>query len=348
MKVYLVGGAVRDALMGLPVHDRDWVVVGSMPEEMQRRGFRQVGRDFPVFLHPETHEEYALARTERKTGPRHVDFDCDASPDISLEEDLARRDLTINAIASDEEGRIIDPFGGVRDVTHGVLRHVSDAFREDPLRYFRVARFAARFPDFRIDPDTLDIMRSMQAELENLPAERVWGEMQKALAVPGRVRFFEVLRQVAPSHWFEEDFVAHCIELFRARAFSGGEPAATGIAWNFDEQTVARHYKRLKVDRDTLLSSRDLARHGAALTTTSMPDDLLAAFEAIGAFRQGTRWRRVLAARAEASGESSDGLVALAEALAALRVDVEPGPEYGVSIRTARREYIAEVLSGKR
>lgn len=340
MKIYLVGGAVRDALMGLSVSDRDWVVVGSTPEEMLRRGFRQVGRDFPVFLHPETHEEYALARTERKTGPRHVDFDCDASPKVSLEEDLVRRDLTINAIARDEAGRIIDPFGGARDITDGILRHVSDAFREDPLRYFRVARFASRFPDFRIDPDTLGIMRSMQDELNNLPAERVWGETQKALALPGRVRYFEVLQQVAPSHWFEQGFVAHCTELFRAREFSSGELAATGIAWNFDEQSIVRHYKHLKVDRETLLSSRDLARHGAALTIAGKPGRMLDALGAIGAFRPGNRWRRVLAARAEASGEDSDELVALTEALAAMRVDAPPGPEYGKSLHAARREYV--------
>ncbi|PZP51201.1 MAG: multifunctional CCA tRNA nucleotidyl transferase/2'3'-cyclic phosphodiesterase/2'nucleotidase/phosphatase, partial [Azospira oryzae] len=157
MKVYQVGGSVRDELLGLPVQDRDYVVVGATPEEMERRGFRPVGKDFPVFLHPETHEEYALARTERKVARGYKGFEIYASPDVTLEQDLARRDLTINAIAKDEEGRIIDPFGGVADLKAGILRHVGPAFVEDPVRILRVARFAARF-DFQVAPETLALM----------------------------------------------------------------------------------------------------------------------------------------------------------------------------------------------
>ncbi len=160
MKAYVVGGAVRDDLLGLPVADRDWVVVGATPEEMVRAGFRPVGKDFPVFLHPRTHEEYALARTERKSGRGYKGFTVYATPDVTLEDDLKRRDLTINAMAKDEDGRLIDPFGGEKDLRDGVLRHVSEAFEEDPVRILRVARFVARF-GFRIAPETEALMRRM-------------------------------------------------------------------------------------------------------------------------------------------------------------------------------------------
>ncbi len=163
MEIYLVGGAVRDALLGLPIRERDWVVVGSTPEEMQRLGYRQVGRDFPVFLHPQTNEEYALARTERKVGPGHTGFVCHAGPDVTLEEDLRRRDLTVNAIAQAHDGTLIDPWGGAADLSARRLRHVSEAFLEDPLRVFRVARFAAQLGafGFRVEPETLQLMADM-------------------------------------------------------------------------------------------------------------------------------------------------------------------------------------------
>ena len=154
MKSYIVGGAVRDALLGMPVQDRDWVVVGATPEDMLAQGFRPVGKDFPVFLHPETQEEYALARTERKTAPGYRGFVFHTSPDVKLEDDLVRRDLTINAMARADDGSIVDPFGGQRDIAGKVFRHVSDAFLEDPVRILRLARFAARFPDFSVAPET--------------------------------------------------------------------------------------------------------------------------------------------------------------------------------------------------
>ena len=161
MKIYEVGGAVRDELLGLPVKDRDYVVVGATPEEMTRLGYRPVGKDFPVFLHPQSHDEYALARTERKTARGYRGFQVYAAPDVTLEQDLMRRDLTINAIAKDENGEIIDPYGGERDLRDRVLRHVSAAFAEDPVRVLRVARFAARFSDFRVAPETLTLMRAI-------------------------------------------------------------------------------------------------------------------------------------------------------------------------------------------
>ena len=218
MKIYLVGGAVRDALLGLPVKDRDWVVVGASPASLLKKGFVPVGKDFPVFLHPQTHEEYALARIERKTGPGYHGFQVHAAPDVTLEDDLARRDLTINSIAAlaictELKGRLdvnisthpqdwlnqhllIDPHGGQQDLAAKVFRHVTEAFREDPVRILRVARLAARFPDFTVAPETLALMRDMvaQGEVDALVAERVWQELAKGLMEKTPSRMFEVLR----------------------------------------------------------------------------------------------------------------------------------------------------------
>ncbi|MCU0764750.1 MAG: multifunctional CCA addition/repair protein, partial [Burkholderiaceae bacterium] len=197
MKTYAVGGCVRDQLLGVPVADRDWVVVGATPGEMIAAGFRPVGRDFPVFLHPQTHEEYALARTERKTAPGYHGFVFHAAPDVSLEEDLARRDLTINAMALDPAGRLVDPFGGRADLEAQVLRHVGPAFAEDPVRILRLARFAARLPRFRVADETLRLARSMAeaGEVDALVPERVWQELARGLMEGRPSRMFEVLRQ---------------------------------------------------------------------------------------------------------------------------------------------------------
>jgi tRNA nucleotidyltransferase (CCA-adding enzyme) len=195
VKVYAVGGSVRDELLGHPVKDRDYVVVGATPEEMVRLGFRPVGRDFPVFLHPGTNEEYALARTERKSGRGYRGFQVYAAPDVTLEDDLARRDLTINAMARAEGGTLIDPFGGAADLAAGILRHVGPAFVEDPVRVLRVARFAARF-GFDIAPETLALMRTMVegGEVDHLVAERVWQELARGLMTPQPQRMLEALR----------------------------------------------------------------------------------------------------------------------------------------------------------
>jgi len=196
LDAYPVGGCVRDELLGLPSQDRDWVVVGATPELMLRRGFRQVGRDFPVFLHPRTNEEYALARTERKRGQGYRGFEIHAAPDVTLEADLQRRDFTINAMARGPDGRLIDPFGGAADLQQGVLRHVGPAFVEDPLRVLRLARFAARF-DFRVHPDTLALAQeiSRSGELRTLAPERIWQELAKSLLSRQPDRFVEVLRE---------------------------------------------------------------------------------------------------------------------------------------------------------
>ena len=196
MKTYLVGGAVRDALMGHPGADRDWVVVGGTPEALVAQGFQPVGRDFPVFLHPDTHEEYALARTERKTARGYHGFAVHAAPDVTLEQDLARRDLTINAIAQDANGLRVDPYGGERDIEAKVLRHVTHAFREDPVRILRLARFAARFADFTVAPETMALMREMveDGEVDALVSERVWQELSRGLMAPRPSRMLQVLR----------------------------------------------------------------------------------------------------------------------------------------------------------
>ena len=200
MQIYMVGGAVRDRLLGRPVNDHDWVVVGATPEQMLALGYLPVGRDFPVFLHPETREEYALARTERKSGRGYRGFVVQSSPDVTLEEDLSRRDLTINAIATSADTSstqgLFDPYHGARDIAARVLRHVTDAFHDDPVRILRVARFAARFTDFSVAPETMELMRSMVAhgEADHLVAERVWQELARGLMEEKPSHMFEVLR----------------------------------------------------------------------------------------------------------------------------------------------------------
>ena len=198
MQVYLVGGAVRDRLLGRPVHERDWVVVGATPEDLERQGYVPVGKEFPVFLHPQTHEEYALARLERKVAPGYRGFTTQFSPNVTLEDDLKRRDLTINAMAETPEGEIVDPYGGQGDIKARMLRHVSESFVEDPVRILRLARFAARYADlgFRVAEETTDLMTRMtdSGEVSALVAERVWQETERALAEPRPDVFFETLR----------------------------------------------------------------------------------------------------------------------------------------------------------
>lgn len=257
MKIYLVGGAVRDELLGLPVRERDWVVVGARPEELIGKGYKPVGKDFPVFLHPQTNEEYALARTERKTGPGYRGFETQFSPDVTLEQDLERRDLTINAIARDmATGTLTDPFNGEKDLQARVLRHVSMAFVEDPVRVLRAARFAARFAPlgFEVAPETMELMRDIAAhgELNELVPERVWQETQKALEQPAPWQYFEVLRAAKalavifpevealfgvpqPEQWHPEiDSGVHTMMVLQQAARMSGDPIVRFAALTHD------------------------------------------------------------------------------------------------------------------
>ena len=340
-KTYLVGGAVRDELLNATPSEFDWVVVGATPERMLARGFNQVGRDFPVFLEPKSGQQYALARTERRVGPRHADFVCHAAPDVTLEEDLARRDLTINAMARDGNGNLIDPHNGQRDIDDCVLRHVSPAFAEDPLRVFRVARFAAQLPDFEIAADTLALMRSMVDELSALSGERVFAELQKAAGSPRPDRFFETLHAVAEHHWFHGIDLPATARLLGSAAFADAATALLGVGWVNDAHATARLYRNLRAPRRILRGAVALARHGATLAQPyADAETLLSALTGIDAFRQSDVTGAVLDGVEGCSGESMAARRRLIDELRAMRVDDEPGPNYGAALRRRRIEWI--------
>ena len=308
MKTYLVGGSVRDELLGLPVQDRDHVVVGADPGEMLRQGFKPVGADFPVFLHPETHEEYALARTERKTGPGYRGFSFHAAPDVTLEQDLQRRDLTINAMARAEDGTLIDPHGGERDLRAGILRHVSAAFAEDPVRILRVARFAARF-GFAIAPETLALMARMveAGEADALVPERVWQELARGLMEKSPSRMVAVLREcgalerVLPE--IDETFVDPQVPERLAgrleRAAAGSMPLPVRYALlvlDLREDNAAVLADRVNAPSDcreiARLAIRERALLGAAAALDA--DATLALLERADAFRRAERLERLM------------------------------------------------------
>ena len=315
MKIYEVGGAVRDELLGLPVKDRDYVVVGATPEEMIDLGYRPVGNDFPVFLHPVTHEEHALARTERKTARGYHGFEFHTDPDVTLEEDLARRDLTINAIARDEDGTLVDPYNGAEDLSAGILRHVSPAFAEDPVRILRVARFAARF-GFDIAPETSELMREMvrSGEADALVPERVWQELARGLMENEPSRMFEVLQEsgalarVAPelAAAFEDaDAAQGALHALDASAASGDplEVRFAALTRALDPFAVEQLATRLKVPA----AARDLAllaaRHGNAILDAEglAPEALLELLDETDAWRRPERFEELL--KAAAAGE---------------------------------------------
>jgi tRNA nucleotidyltransferase (CCA-adding enzyme) len=328
MQVYLVGGAVRDALLGLPVTERDWVVVGATPEELEAAGYRAVGRDFPVFLHPETREEHALARLERKTGAGYRGFSTDFAPHVTLEEDLRRRDLTINAIAQSASGTLIDPHGGQADLRARLLRHVSAAFSEDPLRVLRVARFAARFAalGFTIAPETLALMRRMAAgdELDTLSPERIWRETERALDSSRPERFFSVLRtcgalaRVMPeldSLLQKSPQGATALAALRAVADAQGDGPArwTALVGELNKHDLDVLQARLRVPgayADMASLHRRLATllHGGHLSQESFLTDatqLLKLLETADALRRPERfesWLKVHAGRELAAG----------------------------------------------
>ena len=342
-ETYLVGGAVRDELLDIKPEEFDWVVVGTTPEAMLARGFNQVGRDFPVFLEPESGQQYALARTERRIGPGHADFVCHAAPDVTLEEDLARRDLTINAMARDRDGSLIDPHSGQRDIADRVLRHVSPAFAEDPLRVFRVARFAAQLPAFDIAAETLALMRSMVHELSALSGERVFAELQKAAGMARSERFFETLLAIGECHWFRGIDLRSTAGLLGSVGFADPGTALAGVGWVNDAVAVERLYRNLRAPRRILRGAVALSRHGATLARRHPgAEALLDALTGIEAFRQNDVTETVLDGVEACSGESMAGRRRLIDELQALRVDAKPGPEYGAALRRRRLDWIED------
>ena len=342
-KTYLVGGAVRDQLLNKNPWEFDWVVVGATPEKMLARGFSQVGRDFPVFLEPESGQQYALARTERRTGPGHADFVCHAAPEVTLEEDLARRDLTINAMARDSDGTLIDPHDGRRDIRDRVLRHVSPAFAEDPLRVFRVARFAAQLPDFDIADDTLGLMRSMVEELSALSGERVFEELRKAAGLPRPERFFETLIAIGEHHWFRGIDLAATADLVGSAGFADAATALVGLGWVNEAAALARLYRDLGAPRRVRRGAVALAHHGATLAEPrAEAEALLDALTGIDAFRQSAVTGAVLDGVEACAGEPMAGIRRLIDELQAIRVDAEPGPGYGAELRRRRIQWIEE------
>jgi tRNA nucleotidyltransferase (CCA-adding enzyme) len=291
VKTYVVGGAVRDELLGLPVKDRDHVVVGSTPEEMERLGYKPVGKDFPVFLHPQTHEEYALARTERKSGRGYKGFTVQASPEVTLEEDLKRRDLTINAMAKAEDGTIIDPFGGREDVKKRLLRHVSEAFVEDPVRILRTARFAARF-GFSIAPATMALMKRMveSGEADYLVPERVWQEFSKGLMEDEPERMFDVLEATG----LQQKLVP---ELRERLGISGSLPVRFArLAWPLKETEVRALCERLKVPSEVRELALLACHNRVALRASRLAsaEALLEILKRSDAFRRPERFEDLL------------------------------------------------------
>lgn len=371
MNIYLVGGAVRDALLGRPVKDRDWVVVGATPEDMIRQGFRQVGADFPVFLHPQSNEEYALARTERKRGHGYHGFVVHSTPDVTLEDDLRRRDLTINAMAQAEDGSIVDPFNGQADLEKRLLRHVSPAFAEDPLRILRVARFAARFAPlgFCIAEETRALMRTMveAGEVEHLVPERIWQEMQRALLEASPTVFFSVLQdcgalailmpslatameqEPAPNALRALQFASELSELLTIRfaALTGSLQDAAGVDSLCD---------RLKAPNDCRALATHLAANADDLLGEARNDPglLLAILDRCDAWRRPERFDELMVAvRAVGLARRIDfNPLPIQDAVRAAKA-VDPrtlmdegyqGKELGLAIRRRRHQIISDSL----
>ena len=365
MKAYVVGGAVRDELLGEAVVDRDWVVVGATPEEMTAAGFRPVGKDFPVFLHPQTQEEYALARTERKSGRGYKGFTVYCAPDVTLEDDLSRRDLTINAMARGDDGRLVDPFGGERDLRAGILRHVSAAFEEDPVRILRVARFSARYP-FRIADETMALMRRMLelGEVEHLVAERVWQELERGLSEPHPERMFEALAACGAAARLIPEIdpgPEAVVALRRAAAARYSTTVRFGVlAWfrgAAAEAGMKALCERVRVPNE----ERDLALLAVRLRAPieaageADPKALLGVLKSVDAVRRGERFLQLLAVAqaADPSERMQHAALRLERALAAaLDVDggavaqAAPDPsQIPILIDAARERAIAAALA---
>jgi tRNA nucleotidyltransferase (CCA-adding enzyme) len=363
MRSYIVGGAVRDALLGLPVKDHDHVVVGATPEQMIKAGFRAVGKDFPVFLHPQTQEEYALARTERKTAPGYHGFVFHAAPDVTLEQDLVRRDLTINAMAQAEDGSIVDPHNGRQDLQARLFRHVSDAFAEDPVRILRIARFAARLPDFTVADSTNALMRRMvdEGEVDALVPERVWQELARGLMERQPSRMLEVLRDCGALARILPELDALWSEpALRTidRAATLGHPLEVRFAVLMRTlaavEPIQAVCKRLKVPNEcrdlVVMTAREQDEVGRALALPA--DAVVTLFERCDAFRKPERFAQMLLAAGCGEGERPQG-PHLARALDAARAvnagevaarHAERKAEIPGAVHAARVEAVRQVL----
>lgn len=365
MDVYLVGGAVRDELLGRPVTERDWVITGATPQEMLSKGYEQVGKDFPVFLHPKTKEEYALARTERKSGSGYTGFICYAAPDVTLEQDLIRRDLTVNAIARDKDGNLIDPYHGVEDIESRTLRHVSEAFSEDPLRVFRVARFAARYAylGFTVADDTASLMRSMadSGELAHLTAERVWKETIRALGEMNPEVYFQVLENAdALGFWFLELIPSRANSDLRLQRAAAAQ-CCDDIRWallfaDVSPEQTEKLCERIKAPNKYTGLALLISRFSKNFTASNQAEDWLALCNQCDAWRKPERFTDFVTACSLIT-EPSDTVSALATALneavskagnLSAKAFVEQGlrgPQIGEAMDQARMEIIAEYLS---
>lgn len=365
MDVYLVGGAVRDELLNRPVTERDWVVVSATPEEMLSKGYEQVGKDFPVFLHPKTKEEYALARTERKSGSGYTGFVCYAAPDVTLEQDLIRRDLTVNAIARDNNGNLIDPYHGVEDLESRTLRHVSEAFSEDPLRVFRVARFAARYAylGFTVADETLSLMGSMakSGELAHLTAERVWKETIRALGENNPEVYFQVLeRAEALNDWFPE-LIASLHDSYSRLTRAASSQVSDDIRWallfaDISAENTESLCKRVKAPNKYAELATLVSRFNKDFTNSDSADDWLTLCNHCDAWRKPERFANFTTACTLIT-EDSDNSKAMATLLMdavlqagtlSAKAFVEQGlrgPQIGEAMNQARKDIFAEYLS---
>lgn len=341
--VYLVGGAVREKFRDADLAtDKDWVVVGATTEEMYAAGFTLVGEHFPVFLHPVSNEEYALARTEKKKGKGHKGFAINSSPNVTIEEDLQRRDLTINAIAIGNDGTVIDPCNGLADLKAKTLRHISNAFVEDPLRVYRVARFTALLPNFLIASETLDLMTAMSGELSTLSAERVWAEYAKAMQGINPYRFFETLSEVgAIDPWFSGLTILSLVGLVRKRTLRHVN-AFAAIGWLHDEETVYQFCRRLKVPGKIFRLVRDVARHSQVLCELERktPEDVLHVLLASHALRPGDAFARLIDAVEACSNIDLSAILDLVQHLKLIRVEGASAGEYGRELQSRRLKYI--------
>ena len=362
MECYLVGGAVRDGLLGLPVTERDYVVVGATPAEMTAQGYKAVGRDFPVFLHPETHEEYALARTERKVAPGHQGFVCHASPEVTLEEDLRRRDLTINAMAKSADGQLIDPYGGRADLQAKRLRHVSAAFAEDPLRILRLARFKARFHHlgFAVEAGTWALICQMVADgmLAELPAERLLGEVQKAMATQSPADFFRLLLEAGAHEALWPEITSDAIDALAKRSgLASFDARLACLLQDASPPEVKGFCRRLRASRKATQLQALAAAHWQDWQRPHelSPQATLALLQAAGGFRQGSPFPSLNALCAERLDAEQAGegrataalwrqLHSAAASVSKADVAAASGPRLGAAIEAERLSRIARLL----